>query len=172
MTVASAAVRSTPALLHTARPAAIALTGIVAGAVLGTWLSEASFGPTGLWIAYHQAITPAYTRALPSIGGLALIAALATLAASWGQPRDRRLTLAAVACLVIGLLVTVVVHFPINAQIATWQPAAPPADWQQLRGRWLAAHAVRTVFAVAGFALLVAAGSRGGRTEGSGTTPA
>jgi len=44
-------------------------------------------------------------------------------------------------CLLVGLLVTVVVHFPINDVIMTWQPDAPPADWQDVRGRWLTAHA-------------------------------
>ncbi len=154
-------VRAMPSLLGPAHPAAIVLTGVLAGAVLATWLSEASLGgSTEGWIAYHQAITPAYTRAVPPIGGLALIAALAALATPGWNPRDRRLGLAAVGCLLIGLLVTVVVHFPINAEIATWQPAVPPEDWQELRDRWLAAHALRTVLAVAGFALLVIAGPR------------
>ncbi|MDQ4092567.1 MAG: DUF1772 domain-containing protein [Actinomycetota bacterium] len=149
------------ALLHAAHPATIVLTGVLAGAVLTTWLSEASLGATPeLWIGYHQAITPAYTRALPPLGGLALIAALAALAASWGSPRDRRLILTAVACLLIGLVITVVVHFPINAEIATWLPAAPPTDWQQIRDRWLAAHVVRTALSVAAFTLLVTSGPR------------
>jgi uncharacterized membrane protein len=165
MSITTTGVRPMPALLTAAHPAAMVLTGVLAGAVLATWLSEASVGgSTELWIAYHQAVTPAYTRVVPPLGGLALIAALAALAASWPSPRDRRLILAAVACLVIGLVVTVVVHFPINAEIATWQPADPPADWQQFRDRWLAAHAVRTIFAVAGFALLVAC-CRQRRTE-------
>jgi len=68
--------------------------------------------------------------------------------------------LAAVGCLLLGFIVTVVVHFPINAEIATWQPADPPANWQQFRDRWLTAHAVRTVLAVAAFALLVIADPR------------
>ncbi len=147
-----------PLLLGVAHRVAIILSGVLAGAILATWLSEASLGSSAeLWIAYHQAITPAYTQALPPIGGLALLATLAALAASWRTPRTRRLVLAAVACLVVGLLVTVVVHFPINDEIMSWQPAAPPVDWQDLRSSWLTAHAARTVFAVAGFALLVLA---------------
>ncbi|MDQ3987912.1 MAG: DUF1772 domain-containing protein [Actinomycetota bacterium] len=173
MNIATTGARPMTALLATARPAAIVLTGVLAGAVLGTWLSEASLGSsTELWIAYHQAITASYTGALPTIGGLGLIAALAALTVSWRVPRDRWLILTAVACLMIGLIVTVVVHFPINAEIATWRPAAPPADWQQLRGRWLTAHAVRTALAVVGFTLLVIAGSRRGRTAALGAEPA
>jgi len=63
-------------------------------------------------------------------------------------------------CLLVGLLVTVVVHFPINDVIMTWQLDVPPTDWQDLRARWLTAHAVRTGVAVAGFVLLVLALSR------------
>ena len=147
-----------PVLLGAAHRVTIILSGVLAGAILGTWLSEASLGSSAaLWIEYHQAITPAYTQAVPPIGGLALVATLAALAASWRDPRTRRLVLAAVGCLLVGLLVTVVVHFPINDQIMTWQPDAPPADWRDLRARWLTAHAVRTWVAVAGFVLLVLA---------------
>ncbi len=101
------------AALTGARPAAIVLTAVLAGALLVTWLSEASLrGTDELWVEYHQAVTPAYTRALPPIGGLALMAALAALAASWGSPGERRRVLAAASCLLIGIVVTVVVHFP------------------------------------------------------------
>lgn len=160
MSTPATGVRPSWARLGAARPAAIVLSGLLAGAVLGTWLSEVSLGGSSeLWIAYHQAVTPAYTRAVPPLGGLALIATLAALAASWSNPRDRRLTLGATACLLFGLAVTVVVHFPINADIATWQPATAFADWPQVQQGWLAAHAVRTVVAVAGFVLLVVVGT-------------
>jgi uncharacterized membrane protein YcfT len=163
--------RGMSAPLTAARPAAIALTGVLTGAVLGTWLSEASLGGSSeLWIEYHQAITPAYTRALPPFGALALIAALAALVASWGSRRERRLVLAGVSCLLIALVITVVVHFAINAEITTWRPAAPPVEWQEVRGRWLVAHAVRTALTLAGFALLVAAGL--GRTTTGAAEPA
>ncbi len=149
-----------PGLLGAAHRVAIILSGVLAGAILATWLSEASLGGSAeLWIGYHQAITPSYTKAVPPIGGLALLATLAALAASWRNPRTRRLVLVAMACLLVGMLVTVIVHFPINDEIMTWQPTAPPADWQDLRAQWLTAHAVRTWFAVAGFVLLVLAHS-------------
>ena len=161
MTISTTEVHPVPVLSVVAHSAAIIFAGVLAGAVLGTWLNEAPLsGSTELWIAYHQAITPAYTRVVPPIGGLALIATFAALAWSGRTPQVRRLILAAVGCLLIGLTVTVVVHFPINAEIMTWQSAAPPADWQHLRDRWLAAHAVRAATAVAAFALLVIAGAK------------
>jgi Domain of unknown function (DUF1772) len=161
MNLVATGVRLPRARLGAALPAATVLTGLLAGAVLGTWLSEVSLGGSSeLWIAYHQAVTPAYTRAVPPLGGLALIATLGALAAFWSNPRDRLLTLGATVCLLVGLVVTVVVHFPMNAEIATWQPATIFADRQQLQQRWLAAHALRTVAAVAGLVLLVAVGTR------------
>ena len=122
-------IRPIPALLAAVRPAASVLTGILAGAVLATWLSEAALrGSTQLWIAYHQAINPTFTRAFPLLAGLALVAALAAAATSWGTPRDSLLMLSSIGCLLIGLGITVIVHFPINAEIATWRSDAPPAD--------------------------------------------
>ena len=150
--------------LTAACSAATVLTSVLSGALLVTWLSEASLDRSSeLWVGYHQAVTPTYTRALPPIGALALLATLAALAASWTSRRDRRLVLAAVSCLLIGLAVTVVVHLPINAEIATWRPATPPADWQGARDRWLAAHAVRSALTLVGLALLLIArlGRRG-----------
>jgi len=157
----AAEARPAPAPLAAAHQVAIIASGLLAGGILATWLTEASLGNSAqLWIEYHQAITSAYTRALPPLGGLALLAALATLAVSWRIPGTRSFVLAAVGCLVMGFLVTVVVHFPINAEIMTWRPDVPPADWQELRDRWLIAHVIRTMAAVAGFALLVFATAR------------
>lgn len=156
----SAAARSGPvaALLSVAHRVAIILSGVLAGAIVSTWLTERSLGDSAeLWIPYHQAITPAYTQALPPIGGLALLTTLAALAASWRSIRTRRLVLAALGCLVISLLITILVHFPINDQVMSWQSAAPPSDWQDLRAEWLTAHAVRTVCALASFVLLLLA---------------
>lgn len=154
----TAGTRPAPGLLAAAHRVAIISSGVLAGAILATWLNEASLDRSAeLWIEYHQAITSAYTRALPPLGGLALLAALATLAMMWRIARTRWFVLAVVGCLVVGFLATVVVHFPINAEILTWQPAAPPADWQGLRDRWLTAHLARSVAAFAGFALLVLA---------------
>lgn len=164
---AALAPRTRPVLVMVAaaHQVAIILTAILAGAGMATWLVELSLGSsTGSWIDYHQATTAAYTRLLPPIGALGLIAALAALAASWRNTHSRRLILAASGCLLIGLIVTVVVHFPINNKIATWQPATPPADWQSLRDQWLAAHAIRGSLVVAALALLAVASPRGRRT--------
>jgi hypothetical protein len=53
---------------ETGELAVMVLTGLLAGAVLGTWLNEVSLrGSSELWIAYPQAVTPAYTRGVPRL---------------------------------------------------------------------------------------------------------
>ena len=152
MTVMGPRTRPGTALLAAAHPVAVALTGVLAGAALAAWLTDAAVGGSApLWISYHQAVTPAYSALVPPLGALALAATVVTALTS----RERRLAVGAAACLVVGLVVTVAVNFPMNAEIATWQAADPPADWRQLQDRWLGAHAVRATLAVAGFALLL-----------------
>lgn len=157
--MASERVWATPAaVLHLA---ATILAGVLSGGLLTAWLTEVSLdGSDELWIVYHQALTPAYTLALPTIGILALIAAGLTLATSWRTLPIRRLLFTATWCLLFGLAVTVAVHFPINAEVLSWQPAEPPADWNKVRVRWLIAHGIRAVFALAAFLLLVLAAFR------------
>lgn len=144
-----------------AHPAATILAGVLAGAVLAAFLTEVSLdGAAELWIGYHQAVSSAYTRALPPIGVLALMAAGWALAASWRNVPLRWLLFLATWCLLFGLAVTVAVHFPINAEVLSWRPADPPADWEDVRLRWMMAHGIRGVFALAAFVLLVLAASR------------
>lgn len=165
-------VRRVPVGVTAAHQMAIILAALLAGALFATWVVEASLGNlTALWIEYHQATTAAYTRVLPPIGGLTLIAALAALAGSRRNVQSRRLILAAVGCLLVGLIVTLVVHFPINDAIVTWEPATPPADWQHLRDRWLVAHAVRTASVVAALGLLTMARLHGRRTTTGAKLP-
>ncbi len=158
MTTAVAGLERTTGRPAVARSVAVLATGLLAGAVLSVWLAQGPLGSSAaLYIESHQAVDPVYTRVLPPLGVTGLVAALVALTAGWSQVRARSLTLVAAGCLVLGLIVTVVVHFPINAELLTWSAAAPPADWEALRDRWTAAHAVRTVLTVAAFGLLLAA---------------
>lgn len=42
---------------------------------------------------------------------------------------------------------------PINDEIKKWSRTNPPANWQQVRARWLRLHDVRTVLGLAAFFL-------------------
>lgn len=55
--------------------------------------------------------------------------------------------------------VTRTINVPINNALATWEPDAPPVDWQQARDTWNQSNLVRTIVSVACFvaALVVVA---------------
>jgi hypothetical protein len=50
------------------------------------------------------------------------------------------------------LLVTAKWELPINAQVMTWQPGHPPADWTTHRNRWETVHVARAATALVGLA--------------------
>ena len=134
------------------------LAGVLAGALVAVLLTESALSESPeLWIGYHQAITTTYTTALLLVGGLSLVAAVMTVVCLWPQLRVRWLLLLAIWCLLVAVVVTIAVHYPLNAEVLSWQPDAAPADWDGLRVRWLLAHGVRTLAALAGFALMVRA---------------
>ena len=136
------------------RLVALGAFGLAAGAALATWAADVALGGSGaeVYISYRQATTAAFTATLPPLGGIGLLAA--AVIALRGRGRERALAAAAALCAVAAMAVTVIVHFPINAEILTWSPTTPPPDWAQVRDRWSAAHTARTLLALAGFALL------------------
>lgn len=136
-------------------PTALVSTGLLAGAVAAVLLIDVVVEDPLTWIGYHRDITPVLTRALPPLGLLGLLAT--GVRAVRSRPGGRGPAAVATGLLLIGMLVTVVVHFPLNAEIATWDPATPPPNWREIRHSWQVAHAVRTVSTVAAFCALVVA---------------
>jgi uncharacterized membrane protein len=74
------------------------------------------------------------------------------------QPMVFYFSAVALLFFLIALLVTVIVEVPIVQQIASWTPSTMPANWQQLRDRWMRFHVLRVVAGMASLvSLLVAA---------------
>lgn len=73
------------------------------------------------------------------------------------QPTVFYLSAAALLLFLIALLVTVLVEVPIVQQIVTWTPSTLPANWQQLRDRWMRFHVVRVIAGIASLVSLLAA---------------
>jgi hypothetical protein len=67
--------------------------------------------------------------------------------------RTFRLTIAALICLIVPLIIFFVVIFPVNVATQNW--AILPANWQQLRNEWEYAHAVNALFAITAYVLLL-----------------
>lgn len=75
-----------------------------------------------------------------------------------GQRRQALAWSAITLTYLLGVFVlTSQVNIPINQALASWDPAAPPADWTALRDRWNDANFTRGMAALAAFAGAVAA---------------
>jgi uncharacterized membrane protein len=93
--------------------------------------------------------------AITGIGGTLL----AGLSAWLFKPTRTTSNLLLAACLfaAIGSVVTIFVNVPINSQLATWNPAALPADYQVYLHQWWQWHQVRFVAMFAAMCLVFAA---------------
>ena len=79
------------------RRVAVVAAGIVAGMVLGIWLTEVAIGGAAeLWIADHQAIRWPYTLVVPPLGAVALVASVVALLSARRDGSTRGILLAAV----------------------------------------------------------------------------
>lgn len=72
------------------------------------------------------------------------------------QPMVFYFSALALLLFLIALLVTVLVEVPIVQQIVTWTPSTLPANWQQLRDRWMRFHVIRVVAGMASLVSLLA----------------
>lgn len=135
------------------------LIGLAAGAALCVVFIERALGDSGtFYVAYKQLMIRALTVPLPLLGVLGAVAVLVDCYGLWraGAGSALWLALAAVALSIAAGLLTKLGHFPLNAIIATWDPAAPPPIWTSVQAKWSALHAARTIAAVGASALLIA----------------
>ena len=137
------------------------LVGLVAGATLCVLLVERSLPDSAsFYVLYKQRMIQALTIPLPLLAVLGLVAVLVDAYGLWREPSGSRLclglALGAVAMIATGGLLTKLGHFPINDQIMTWDPAAPPATWTAVQAKWAGLHLMRTLASTAAFALVIA----------------
>ncbi|MEU4572698.1 anthrone oxygenase family protein [Nonomuraea sp. ATR24] len=145
--------------LTASRTVALSLVGLYAGGVLFVVLAP-SVGslPGPAYVRYWQALNVDYGRAMPPLLLTGIAATLVTSALSW--PRGwltLGLSSAALLLVILTVALTLTGLEPLNRVVDTWNPDKLPADWHEIRQRWLNLHLVRTVLAVAAFACLLTA---------------
>jgi uncharacterized membrane protein len=141
---------------------ALVLAGLVAGtlAVGLVAIRPAMHSlPVGSYITVKQAFDVSYPRFMIPLQLSTLVASLAlTIAAAVdGSTAPAALAGAGFVLLLANVVVTVRGDLPINVAMASWQPDAPPADWERHRVRWDRFNTIRTGAAVAALVLLAAA---------------
>ena len=93
---------------------------------------------------------------MPILGSAALIFLALGVFFARAVPAAFALSLVGLVLCLGDMLVTVLVNVPINGEVQSWQPDAPPVEWRRLRDRWERFHSIRTLLIVSGFALFAA----------------
>ena len=122
------------------------LLALTAGRAFWIWIGENPFDMSGrTYVEFFQQLDKrvAIPIAVTGVGGTALAAIAAVLYRS--QRTVSYLLLLAFGLGLVGDLVTLLVNVPINNRLATWDPAALPADYQDYLRRWWDWHHVRLV---------------------------
>jgi uncharacterized membrane protein len=134
------------------------LVALTAGRAFWVWLGENPANLSGsTYVEFFQVLDRgiAIPIAVTGIGGTVLAGISAIL-----FRRDRPAFYLLVATCALGLLatlVTIFVHLPINARVATWNPTALPPNYREFLDRWWRWQHVRLVAMLAAMSLVFAA---------------
>lgn len=140
----------------------LVLTGLVAGTMtVGLVAVRPALRslPTTSYVQVKQAFDISYPKLMKplQIVSLVVTAALAIAAGVDGETTCAVLAAIATVAVLTNIIVTVRGDLPINNAMATWQPEAPPSDWQSQRARWDFFNTIRTSAAVIALVLLALA---------------
>ncbi len=92
------------------------------------------------------------------VANLAMLLPLYPLIRLWQQRNTAywRLTALGWALFFFGVgIFTMVLNVPINNTVLTWDPSAPPADWESARTAWNNLNAIRTPINYVSFLLMI-----------------
>ncbi|MEV5413475.1 DUF1772 domain-containing protein [Thermopolyspora sp. NPDC052614] len=136
--------------------AALLATGLLAGAfgygaanVVPTFRAV----PTDVRLTFHTTLMNVNA---PIMQGAMALAILTTFGLAIAR-RPRLPSLAAGALVLTSLLITLFGNVPLHPRFREWAADSAPADYAELFQRWELFHALRTLTALAAFALIVIA---------------
>jgi uncharacterized membrane protein len=123
---------------------AVVLVGLIAGLMIGTGMDQYTHRQLAMtpWVVEHQVMDALFRRVLPTWWNVTALLLIVSAFVSRGSPR-RWFAIAAIL-MIVAMMVTVRVEVPMNRAIASWDITAPPANWADVRDRWLRFHLMRT----------------------------
>ncbi len=135
---------------------ALMTSGILAGAfVLGRYgLRPAT---TQLPVQTHVAVRQALIRSLHLLMPRLMVATIGSSFMAAIAARGSTARRIGLASAVLPLVLTRFGNVPLNDQMLTWTPAAPPSDWRSVVDRWDRFDTLRTLAAIATFVCQVLA---------------
>jgi uncharacterized membrane protein len=144
-------------ILGAVRVIAILSCGLFTGFLFGDLIATAfarSKVSTSSFIEFQQIILVRVLKILP-LTFTAMISALAwviLVRTGWHNAEFWLVVLALVA-MAFALVLTVIVNFPINDQLMSWNPTAPPKNFRETWSPWERAHKFRTALWMTAFVL-------------------
>lgn len=148
-------------LIYIVRFFALVCGGLVAGVALGD-RAGAAYARAGMdaqcLVQYQQFQHMHFVTFMPLLTAFSILAPLIWVVLIRSQWRTLRfwLLVASMLSFTLCMVVSVVVNFPINHLLMTWNAAAPPPDVRQLWAPWEGANTVRAVATCLGFLLQAA----------------
>jgi len=137
-------------------------TGLTAGILMGDRAGAALARPqlaAASFIQLQQTIHRVFSKLMPVLMLTAVVSGwgwMWILRGNWQAASFWLIAIGAASIFAI-IVMTRVVSVPINNQLMTWDPEAPPANMRELWAPWERVHTIRTVLAVAAFILEVVA---------------
>jgi uncharacterized membrane protein len=127
--------------------AALATGGLMVNWIgLGRAMSRLS---PSTYVEFHQATNHTFNPYMPIVVVGALLGGVVLAFLAPGvHSLSGELAIAGSVFYAAGLAISLTTDVPINNQIAGWSVQSPPADWTQIRGRWIRFHIVRTLFSL------------------------
>lgn len=129
---------------------ALLSTGLLAGILFGDRMGASFVRPTlpsSCFVQFQQGLHGHFVPMLPFLMSIAILASLKWLILA--RSRSKGVGLALLGLATLGLasafVLTLTVNVPINQQLMTWSPAAPPPDVMEIWRTWERAHTGRTV---------------------------
>jgi len=137
----------------------ITLAALVMGVFWGPWIaltrSMGTLGPEVFLIVVHR-----LDRNLGGLMGVlfpvTLLSMVPIAVLTFGHPISFVLELVGIVLFALALVVTAAVEVPIVTRIRGWTHDTMPANWEQLRDRWLSFHLLRVIPGIVGVAALIA----------------
>jgi hypothetical protein len=138
---------------------AIVLAALSMAVHFGTWLTERPIRLTRsgtLFTEVHQGRDAVAARVMPILGNAAILFIAISLFLVWGNTSRLLVGLTALVLYIADMVVTLRFNVPLNKEVQSWRPDAPPAEWARVRDRWERFHTIRTMLIVSGFILYAA----------------
>jgi uncharacterized membrane protein len=126
--------------------------GLATGGLMVNWVGlgrAMSRLSASTYVEFHQATNHTFDPYMPIVVVGAILGGTVLAILSPGvHSLSGGLAIAGSVCYVAVLAISLSTNVPINNQVARWSVQSPPADWTQIRARWIRFHIIRTLFSL------------------------